>query len=71
MFKINYEGLKQRKSYDKSVQLIAKGGSKNSYPDRKATQIMNSPYMEKNIDKKRHNKYNSQYKNMGGYTQKE
>ena len=46
MFGLNYTGLQKRDTYDEIVQLIESGGGKIKYPNRQATQILNSPDMK-------------------------
>ena len=46
MFGLNYTGLRKRETYDEIVQLVESGGGKIKYPNRQATQILNSPYMK-------------------------
>jgi hypothetical protein len=46
MFGLNYTGLQKRDTYDEIVQLIESGGGKIKYPNRQATQILNSPFMK-------------------------
>jgi len=49
MNRVNYTGLKQRDTYDEIVALVESGGGVIKYPNRVASQILNSPYM-KQID---------------------
>ena len=46
MFGLNYTGLQKRETYEEIVQLVESGGGKIKYPNRQATQILNSPYMK-------------------------
>ena len=48
MYQSNYIGLKKRESYDEIVALL-EGGDKTKikYPNRIASQILNSPYMKR------------------------
>ena len=47
MYQVNYTGLKKRDSYDEIVALLDGGDkTKIKYPDRVASQILNSPYMK-------------------------
>ena len=43
---MNYSGLKKRESYDEIVATIENDQTKVKYPNRVASQIMNSPYMK-------------------------
>ena len=50
MNRVNYTGLKKRDTYDEIVALVESGGGGViKYPNRVASQILNSPYM-KQID---------------------
>ena len=49
MNRVNYTGLKKRDTYDEIVALVESGGGVIKYPNRVASQILNSPYM-KQID---------------------
>ena len=49
MNRVNYTGLKKRDTYDEIVALVEAGGGVIEYPNRVASQILNSPYM-KQID---------------------
>ena len=49
MNRVNYTGLKKRDTYDEIVALVEAGGGVIKYPNRVASQILNSPYM-KQID---------------------
>ena len=51
MYQVNYAGLKKRDLYDEIVALVEGDRTKMKYPNRVATQIMNSPYM-KQLDAK-------------------
>ena len=51
MCQVNYAGLKKRDLYDEIVALVEGDRTKMKYPNRVATQIMNSPYM-KQLDAK-------------------
>ena len=46
MFGLNFTGLQKRDTYDEIVQIVESGGGKIKYPNRQATQILNSPYMK-------------------------
>ena len=49
MNRVDYTGLKKRDTYDEIVALVEAGGGVIKYPNRVASQILNSPYM-KQID---------------------
>ena len=49
MNRVNYTGLRKRDTYDEVVALVEAGGGVIKYPNRVASQILNSPYM-KQID---------------------
>ena len=49
MNRVNYTGLKKRDTHDEIVALVEAGGGVIKYPNRVASQILNSPYM-KQID---------------------
>ena len=51
MYQVNYNGLKKRESYDEIVATIENDQTKVKYPNRVASQIMNSPSM-KQVDGK-------------------
>ena len=46
MYQVNYNGLKKRESYDEIVATIENDQTKVKYPNRVASQIMNSPFHE-------------------------
>jgi hypothetical protein len=47
MYQVNYTGLKKRETYDEIVALLDGGDkTKIKYPNRVASQILNSPYMK-------------------------
>ena len=46
MYQVNYNGLKKRESYDEIVATIENDQTKVKYPNRVASQIMNSPFMK-------------------------
>jgi hypothetical protein len=47
MYQVNYNGLKKRETYDEIVALLDGGDkTKIKYPNRVASQILNSPYMK-------------------------
>lgn len=43
---IDYTGLRKRESYDEIVEIISDPKDKVKYPNRTASQILNSPYMK-------------------------
>ena len=45
MHKINYNGLRKRETYDQLVDFIERDPVKIQYPDRRATQLRESPYL--------------------------
>jgi len=51
MYQVNYAGLKRRDLYDEIVAIVEGDRTKMKYPNRVATQILNSPYM-KQLDAK-------------------
>ena len=51
MLLVNYAGLKRRDLYDEIVAIVEGDRTKMKYPNRVATQILNSPYM-KQLDAK-------------------
>jgi hypothetical protein len=45
MFKVNYQGLRRKTSYDDILHYIQEDQPILKYPDRRATFMLNSPYM--------------------------
>ena len=50
MFGINYNGLKQRKTYDELVDYLESGQEKIKYPDRFAKFLRESPQLSNLLD---------------------
>ena len=46
MYQVSYTGLQKRGTYDEIVALLETDQTKIKYPNRVASQIMNSPFMK-------------------------
>ena len=46
MYQVSYTGLQKRGTYDEIVALLETDRTKIKYPNRVASQIMNSPFMK-------------------------
>ena len=47
---INYTGLKRRETYDEIVDYLEHGQEQIKYPNRKAKQLRESPYLTNLLD---------------------
>ena len=46
MYGLNFTGLRKRDTYDEIVDIVEKDRTTIKYPNRQATQLLNSPYMK-------------------------